>query len=218
MKRIALYLIGIIFLTITALGIYAYSGWSDAARDAPSLKAEAHALIAARRGADQLSQSQKAILLKVEDPLFYDHNGLDFSTPGAGVTTLTQALAKRVGFKSFEPGIGKLRQSAYALSLERRLAKDEILTLALHHAEMGKGPEGWVTGFLPASEIFYGKPVAALSEPEFIGLVAVLIAPGRLSPLRPSDAYETRIDRIARLANGECAPNGHSDVWLEGCA
>ena len=41
-----------------------------------------------------LSQRQKEILIKVQDPGFYNHNGIDLSTPGAGLTTITQAIVK----------------------------------------------------------------------------------------------------------------------------
>jgi membrane carboxypeptidase/penicillin-binding protein len=32
--------------------------------------------------------------LTVEDPSFYQHNGIDLSTPGAGITTITQGMVK----------------------------------------------------------------------------------------------------------------------------
>jgi len=45
------------------------------------------------------------MLLKVEDPNFYNHKGLDFSTPGAGMTSITQSLVKRFLFQEFSEGI-----------------------------------------------------------------------------------------------------------------
>ena len=49
------------------------------------------------------------MLLRVEDPSFYTHNGMDLSTPGAGITTITQNLVKRLYFDNFKPGFAKLR-------------------------------------------------------------------------------------------------------------
>ena len=55
--------------------------------------------------AKQLSEEQLRILLAVEDPNFFSHSGIDLSTPGAGLTTITQALAKRLYFEQFQPGL-----------------------------------------------------------------------------------------------------------------
>lgn len=43
-------------------------------------------------------------LLSVQDPTFYSHRGFDFNTPGAGLTTITQALVKFLYFDDFRPG------------------------------------------------------------------------------------------------------------------
>ena len=51
------------------------------------------------------------MMLKVEDPNFYSHKGIDYSTPGAGLTTLTQALAKFLYFENFKPGFMKIEQT-----------------------------------------------------------------------------------------------------------
>ena len=54
-------------------------------------------------------------LLKIEDPNFYGHNGVDLSTPGAGITTITQGMVKYLYFENFKPGVAKLRQSLIAV-------------------------------------------------------------------------------------------------------
>lgn len=41
-----------------------------------------------------LSAWQLDALLKIEDPAFYRHKGVDLKTPGAGLTTITQSLVK----------------------------------------------------------------------------------------------------------------------------
>lgn len=50
------------------------------------------------------------------------------------------------------PGIAKFRQTGYALGLERKLSKAQILALRLDAQEMGKGPEGWIAGFHKAAK------------------------------------------------------------------
>jgi len=49
------------------------------------------------------------ILLTVQEPGFYKHQGIDLSTPGAGITTLTQAVVKKLYFEKFTPGIAKIK-------------------------------------------------------------------------------------------------------------
>lgn len=211
--------IGLVLLIV--LGTFCFlgwKGWRDARVDAPELAIRADALIADGKGWVMLGPERRKWLLAVEDPIFETHEGVDFTTPGAGITTITQSLAKRTAFEEFVPGIAKLRQTTYALSLERHLTKEQILALWLDTLEMGRGANGWITGFENASVEVFGGPPSEVSDEAFLTLVVVLIAPGRLSmdPTYPETAE--RLARIKRLIAGECTPSGHSDVWLEGCA
>ncbi|RCI80089.1 glycosyl transferase [Brucella anthropi] len=204
-------------LLIIATVAYGGKGYWDALSDAPQLGQRADDLIAQGRGGTSLGAEHLAILMTVEDPNFTNHSGVDFSTSGAGATTITQSASKRLAFEKFQPGVGKIRQTGYAMGLESRLSKDQILALWLDTLEMGEGPEGWMTGFHKASSAIYGRPPAELSNPEFIRLVAVLIAPGSYKLGENDTALNERVGRIERLVAGTCAPEGLSDVWLEGC-
>ncbi len=197
----------------------AYGGWGylDAIKDADALKLRADALIAENRGGQSLGDARLRQLLQVQDPNFEGHSGVDMITPGAGVTTITQSAAKRLAFEAFKPGIGKIRQTGYALGLESELTKEQILALWLDTLEMGKGPDGWVTGFHRASEKVFGKAPTDLQETEFLSLVAVLIAPGKYRLGTDDPALAERVERIARLVSGSCSPLDNGDVWLEGC-
>ena len=146
-----------------------------------------------------------------------EHSGVDLSSAGGGLTTITQSLAKRVGFETFQPGIAKIRQTGYAIGLEHELTKQEILALWLDTLEMGHGPDGWMTGFFRASNAIYGKAPAELSEREFLSLVAVLIAPSTYHLGKDDPKLEDRVARIERLVAGSCTPLDNGDVWLEGC-
>lgn len=205
-------------LIALATGVYGATGYLDALRDAPGLKARAAALIAARRGPADLTRRKLDQLIRVEDLGFWQHNGVDLVSGGAGNTTVTQSLAKRLAFDHFKPGIGKIRQTAYALGLERRLTKVEILTLAIDTAQMGRGPGGWMQGMFAASEHVFGKPPAGLTDGQWLRLVAVLIAPGKYRLTSPDAQLDDRVARIERLLAGRCAPRGNGDVWLDGCA
>lgn len=217
MMRVLKYAGILVALLLFGLGGYGAKGYWDALSDAEGLRARADAVIAQGRGGDSLGAAHRVILLAVEDPNFSTHPGVDFSTPGAGLTTITQSAAKRLAFEEFHPGIGKIRQTGYALGLESRLSKEQILALWLDTLEMGSGPNGWMVGFHSASSSIYGRPPAELAEAEFIRLTAVLIAPASYDLVRSDAKLDERAARIQRLAAGVCAPAGFSDVWLEGC-
>lgn len=202
---------------IIACATYAGKGYLDALSDAPDLNQRANDLIAQGHGKASLGERYLAILIKVEDPNFFSHSGVDFSTPGAGATTITQSVSKRLAFEKFQPGFGKIRQTGYAIGLETRLNKEQILALWLDTLEMGNSSNGWITGFGKASSEFYGRPPAELSTAEFIRLVAVLISPGTFRLGNADAALDERVERIKRLVEGKCVPEGFGDVWLEGC-
>jgi len=218
MKRIILALGGVALLIVLAAFIYGAIGFVDAVRNADAFSARADRLIADNRGGAALGAGRMARLLQVQDPGFYEHDGVDLTSAGAGLTTMTQSLAKRLGFENFQPGIGKIRQTGFALGLERELTKQQIMALFLDTVEMGSGPNGWMTGFFQASQDIYGRPPSALDDEQFLALVAVMIAPSRFD-LQAADAeLAERVKRIQLLVQGHCTPLDHSDVWLEGCS
>ncbi|WP_292241359.1 transglycosylase domain-containing protein [Mesorhizobium sp.] len=217
MMRILKYAGVVVALLFVGLLGYGVKGYLDALSDAEGLRARADELIAQGRGGDSLGANHRAILLAVEDPNYSEHPGVDFSTPGAGLTTITQSAAKRLAFEQFHPGIGKIRQTGYALGLESRLSKEQILALWLETLEMGNGPNGWMVGLHTASSSIYGRPPVELTDAEFIRLAAVLIAPTSYDLTQSDAKLDERAGRIQRLVAGTCAPTGFSDVWLEGC-
>lgn len=210
-----LLLVALIFIAVIA---YAGKGYWDALSDADALSVRANELIAQGRTGSSLGENHLRILLMVQDPNFYGHSGVDFSSPGAGATTITQSASKRFAFTNFQPGFRKIRQTAYALGLEYCLSKEQILALWLDTLEMGNGPNGWMTGFHKASAAIYGRTPAELSDAEFIRLVAVLISPGQYDLMGHDLSLNERVGRIERLVAGVCVPSSHGDVWLDGCS
>ncbi|MFV0490975.1 MAG: transglycosylase domain-containing protein [Pseudorhodobacter sp.] len=206
-------------MLIFALAVIPYAGiaYFDALAEASQLQGRANALIADGKGAEDLGDGRRQILLAVEDPGFEGHSGIDLASPGAGATTITQSLAKRLAFEEFTPGIGKIRQTAYAYGLERELTKDQILALWLDTLEMGQGPQGWMTGFHNASEAIFARAPKDLTQEEFLTLVAVLIAPASFDLRKSDPALQGRVARIEKLIAGACQPDGNGDVWLEAC-
>lgn len=213
-KKTFKYLLVVIPMFLLGYGLF---GYGSAALDSEKLQRRAQTLISERKGAYALGPNRLELLLNVEDPGFFSHSGVDFNSKGAGATTLTQSLAKRLAFNKFRPGIGKIKQTTYAMSLEQRLTKNEILALFFESVPMGRGPDGWTTGFFNASHAFYGGPPSKISDNEYIELISVMIAPSRLNYITRNEEFESRLLRITRLNNGECEPLSHRDVWLEGC-
>ncbi len=212
--------IGTVWLFVLVMMGFGYGafGYWDAVRQSNEFIKRANALIVDGRGPNDLGTERLRQLILVQDPGYYDHHGVDLSTLGAGLTTVSQSVSKRLGFDEFRPGIGKIRQTGFALGLESQLSKEQILALFLDTVEMGRGADGWMTGFFHASERVYGRPPADLSDKEFHRLVAVMIAPGSFRLLNQDGSLDDRAARIARLVAGDCMPSDQRDVWLDGCA
>jgi penicillin-binding protein 1C len=128
--------------------------------------------------------------LLYEDRQFFRHPGVDpvalvraaFATYGGGGrrggSTLTMQLARRLyGIPSHTVG-GKLKQMAYALGLELRHGKREILEAYLNLVPYG----GNVEGVGAASLIYFRKPPKALLPAEALTLAVIPQNPSRRGP------------------------------------
>jgi membrane carboxypeptidase/penicillin-binding protein len=180
------------------------------------------ALAAMRQGPlrlQDLPPHRIEMLLKVEDPGFFSHHGVDFSTPGAGMTSIPQALVKVFYFDDFEPGFAKLEQSLIArFVLDPALSKGEQLEAFLNHARLGTLEGRTVSGFADAATAYYGRPLDRLNDHEFLSLVAMLMAPNALDPRRHPAANAERVRRIEAMLAGRCAPQGLRDNSYPACA
>ena len=168
---------------------------------------------------DDLPKRRLGMLLKVEDPGFYRHRGVDYSTPGAGMTSITQSLVKRFYFDDFEPGFAKLEQSLIArFVLDPAMPKPAQLKAYLNHSHFGAVDGRRIVGFADASRGFYGRELAELSDRQFLSLVAMMMAPKTYDPVRQPRANAERVRRIEAMLAGRCAPQGLRDVALKACA
>lgn len=166
-----------------------------------------------------VSKRRLEMLLKVEDPGFYEHRGVDFSTPGAGMTSITQSLVKRFYFDDFEPGFAKLEQSLIArFALDPAMPKQAQLQAYLNHSHFGAREGRRVVGLADAARSFYGREFAELSDRQFLSLVAMMMAPKTYDPVRQPQANAERVRRIEAMLAGRCAPQGLRDAALKACA
>ena len=161
-------------------------------------------------------------LLKVQDPNFYEHHGVDMGTPGAGYTTITQGLTKALFYNgSFKPGFlrwRKMQQTIIAVAFNARVSKERQLRLFVNMAYMGTHNGRRVTGFSQAAQEYFGKDFQNLTDQEYLALVAVIVAPERYSPAIHPSENENRVARIRRIIAGTCKPASHSDVEYMTCA
>lgn len=149
-----------------------------------------------------------SLLIQKEDRFFYYHPGINpfsivrtifsgISTDEfGGSSTLTQQLVKMLLANEQDRSYkNKLIESIYALALEVRFSKREILTMYLNAAAFGNQAQGLAT----ASFVYYNKPVTELSIYEQLSLLGTLNQPSVQNPW--SEDHRTAITHLAdRLA------------------
>lgn len=158
-----------------------FYGWSQV-KTARQQTAQIVAAALQRYGTEiqpwDLSSERKAKLLAIEDPAFNYHRGVDFATPGAGMTTISQGLVKLLYFpEGFRPGLAKLRQTLIArYAFDPLVSKDEQLLLFLNMSYLGHAEGEAIHGFAKAAKVYFDKSFTELSDQEFVALVAMLIS------------------------------------------
>ena len=170
---------------------------------------------------DVVPMHARHAVLAIEDSRFYDHRGVDLkgtvraavanARSGAveeGGSTLTQQYVKNallVGAtteeeraRATEPSVErKLREARYALALERRLSKDEILRRYLNIAYYGNG----AYGIGAAAGYYFSRPVQELTIAQSALLAGLVQSPARLNPLvNPKIAVDRRNTVLLRMA------------------
>lgn len=214
MKKIAIAVAMLIF----GVGGYEYFKLSQAqGRTEELFKLYKSADFAGLKWSD-LNDWQKSALIKVEDPEFFSHKGVDFGTQGAGLTTITQAVVKRLYFERFTPGFQKIEQSLIAhYAVTPAVAKEVQLTAFLNVSYMGTVDGRDIIGFADAARTYFSKPFAQLDQDEYLKLVAMLVAPNDLKPTANNEKAQVRVARIKKLIAGQCAAKNLRDVYLDAC-
>jgi penicillin-binding protein 1A len=151
-------------------------------------------------------------VLAREDPDFYTHKG--FSIRGiaravygrivdinlGGGSTITQQIAGSLHTDRTEMTLTrKLRELWWALQMERRYTKDEILELYLNYIYMGSG----TYGVEAASKYYFGHSAREISIAEAALLAIQFSSPSRYNPLdNPNIAMDRQrvvLDRMIEL-------------------
>ena len=142
-----------------------------------------------------------------EDARFFEHEGIDVEQTKIaltnavedgrfrrGASTITQQLAKNLWLGEQRTLWRKLREAILARRLET-LGKRRILELYLNVAEWGDG----IYGADAAARVWFNKPAAELLPEESAVLAAMLPAPRKRNPQRPSPVLRKRAHEVLAL-------------------
>lgn len=132
---------------------------------------------------------------------------------GHGGSTITQQTAKLLCLgRPFDPGEWeseaayeadcrqgslwrKAKEAVYALAMEVKYTKDEILTVYLNRAFLGSGSRG----FEAASRRYFGKSASSLDVSEAAMLAGLLVAPTRYAPTNNLQRSQERANLVLGL-------------------
>jgi penicillin-binding protein 1A len=144
-------------------------------------------------------------VLATEDRRFYCHFGIDplglvrasFRNATAGTvveggSTITQQLAKNLFLSPKRTMARKLEEVIYAIWLEQRFTKDEILELYINRVYFGGG----TYGVEAASQHYFGKPARDVTLPQAALLAGLLKAPSKYTPTRSVKLAASRVDEV----------------------
>ena len=160
---------------------------------------------------DQVDRTYLDMLVAYEDKRFYRHTGVDLRAMlraagqvvmngrvVSGGSTLTMQVARLLEDSGTGKWAGKLRQIRVAFALERRLSKDQILSLYLTHAPFG----GNLEGIRAATLAWFGKEPARLTPAQAALLVSLPQSPEARRPDRNRRAARVARDRVlTRMTN-----------------
>jgi len=155
---------------------------------------------------EQISDAAMLAVVAAEDQRFADHVGIDFKSISdsladsgrqgglRGASTISQQVTKNLFLWHGRSYLRKGIEAYLTLVVELCLPKRRILEIYLNIVELGPG----VYGFPAAARYFFGKPAAALTDPEAALLAAVLPNPKRLKVADPSPYVRERRAWILR--------------------
>ncbi len=160
---------------------------------------------------DEMDPDLIAAFLAAEDRRFYRHPGVDVravvraawtnlraSRIASGGSTVTMQLARML-HPLPRTWAGKVHQALWALRLERRLDKQDILEQYLNRVPLGQG----ATGVEAAAALYFGAGARELSLGQAALLAGLARSPSADNPLvSPARAARRRAATLHRLAAG----------------
>ena len=160
----------------------------------------------------QIPKVMQEAVLAIEDARFYRHYGVDYlgvlraglaqfnKAKSQGASTITMQVARNFYLSTEKTFTRKIYEILLALKIERQLSKHQILEVYMNQIFLGQR----AYGFAAASEIYFGKPLSAVSVAEAAMLAGLPQAPSAYNPVSNPKRAKRRqqyiIDRME--ANG----------------
>lgn len=148
-------------------------------------------------------------LKAVEDRTFDTHHGFDLKgiaraalvnlregDRSQGASTLTQQLVRSYFLSNERTYVRKLRELAYAVILEARFTKPDLMNAYVNEIFLGQDGARAIHGFGLGSHFYFNKPIDELGVHELALLAAVIRGPSYYNPFRHHDRVKRRRDRI----------------------
>ena len=165
--------------------------------------------------AEQISPNFTEALIATEDVRFYEHGGVDLqgvvrafvknatSDGKQGASTITQQLVQNILISNARNDVerdvavgddygSKLREIKYAVALEKKLTKSEILTAYSNAVFLGNR----AYGVQAAARVYFNTDAASLTVPQAAVLVAMLKSPIQYDPYQHPEASKNRRDTV----------------------
>lgn len=160
---------------------------------------------------DKIPKNLINALIAIEDNNYFSHSGIDVGgmfralvvdiftgSAKQGGSTITQQLAKRLFTESEKTIARKIRELWYALQIEKKYSKQEILELYCNEIYFGHG----AYGIEAASQIYFQKSARDINLGECAILAALPSAPNAYSPIAFPERARQR-QRIVLLKMAE---------------
>lgn len=179
---------------------------------------------------EEIPKYLKDAFVSIEDKRFYDHSGVDWKrTCLAGVnyflkfngnfggSTITQQLIKNVTDKDEYSFQRKIQEIFWALDLETKMSKREILGLYLNIINLSQG----CYGVGAAANYYFSKDISELTLNECACIAAITNNPSYYDPIRNPEHNRERKNLILKemyeqgyIDENEYAESTQNDVVL----
>ena len=195
------------FNTSTTTRVYRYDFTDRSNRVGTAVELENERLYGPKNsiyiGYDQIPEDLQNAFIAVEDKRFRTHDGVDwlrtikaganfflgFDDSNYGGSTLTQQLIKNVTGDDSYKIQRKIQEILWALDLEKKMEKEEILEMYLNIINLGSG----CYGVQAAANKYFNKDVSELTLIECVAIASITKNPSKYNPItHPEDNLERR--------------------------
>lgn len=156
---------------------------------------------------DEIPQNMINAFISIEDKRFLEHNGVDWKrtlsagfnyflkfSKSFGGSTITQQLIKNVTKNDDYSFQRKIQEIYWALDLEKKMDKKEILQMYLNIINLSQG----CFGVGAAAEYYFSKDISELSLVECAAIAAITNSPTYYDPIRNPMNNKKRRDLILK--------------------